>query len=366
MNNGDVVYISGVHDSRIPEVSLATNANLSISNRTIGLVTQDLADGEEGFVTSRGLVHDIDTSHLTTFGPVYLGTDGNMTMTKPPFPANKVILGGVIDVDSTEGVFQVGLYRPSQNITSKSYSFTSNGVGAGSYYSAGYYKSESSHATLNQVTNIFYGSEFGSYAAHAFVVVEKAGSTDAGVVGLKVSGIRIEDDGTRTPGFSELIITDITKTSSDDYYESVKFVGQVSYDLVIVSGSPTTYDLNFNYGFAKYEDFGNNNFTLVGVESVGLAGATDDKFDIIVYHHSNNGWTYSAASFVPGGNVITSLKSTHEINNETISGEPFAFKRTGLSTIVDGADSEGIVIKIVTGQNGTVQSMDTHLGSVFN
>ena len=49
-----------------------------------------------------------------------------------------------------------------------------------------------------------------SYASHPFVVAGGAGTTDAGVVGLRVTGTRIQDDGTRTVGYADTIITDIT------------------------------------------------------------------------------------------------------------------------------------------------------------
>lgn len=368
IDNGKAVYISGVHTDYTSKVELATNATESIANRTIGLATEDIPDGGYGFVTTRGDVRDFDTSGLSPFGASYLDTNGDMTPTKPSYPASVVIMGGVKKVDATTGIFQVGLSRVTQGIlVTKSYSFTSNGVGAGTYYAAGYYDAPATDSNLNQgSTTQVLGTANGSYAAHPFIVCAAAGTVDTGIIGLRVNGTSITDAGVRTATDTDTILANITDVATDEYYEGKKFIGQVTYELFTVSGTPVNYSFDFNYGWAKYEDFGNHNFTLTGCESVGLSGATDANFDIIIYHHSNQGWTYSAAAFTAGGTRVTSLQSVHVTEYSTINGEPFAFKRIPITTVIDGADSEGVVIQIITGQNGTVQSMDTHLGVVFN
>lgn len=250
-------------------------------------------------------------------------------------------------------------------LTTKSYGFTSQGVGAGSYYVAGYYDAPVTDANLTQASlTQAYGTANGSYAAHAFIVAALAGVTDGSDLILTVTGTSITDAGVRTAVDSEVIVAACTGASLNAYYETTKkWIGIITFTLSSTAG--TAYNFDFNYGFCKYEDFGNHNFTTLGFEAVGSSGATDGSFDIILYHHCSSDWNYSAGAFVPTPTVITDLQTVHNTEYSTVNGHPFAFKRFPLSTVVAGAGSEGVVVKVVTGQNNTVQSSDIHIGVKF-
>lgn len=368
IDNGKVVYISGI-DGEISEISLGDSTNPAIVHRTIGLVTSDIADGDEGFVTQRGYVRDFDTSGLTFFGPVYLGTSGNLTMTKPAFPGTPKIMGGLIKSDATTGIFNVGISDVQRrNITAKSYSFTSQGIGSGTYYKAGFYDFASADANLDQgnLTQT-YGDAAVAYSAHVFIVCGGAGTVDTGVVGLKVSGTKIDDAGVLTPGYSETLIPDITAVALNEAFEGAKFVGTITYELFTVSGAPVNYSLDINYGYAKYEDFGNRDFYLAGAECLWQGGATDNTgFDIILYHHSVTGWTYHATTFIPGGTILAQ-RSVDEVGFlKVASSIDSAWKRTGLNNYINGSGAEGLIYQIDTGANNTMQTMDMHLGVAFD
>jgi hypothetical protein len=193
-----------------------------------------------------------------------------------------------------------------------------------------------------------------------------AGTVDAGQVGLRVNGASVSDLGAYNGTDTEDITDDITTLSLNQYIEtSKKWVGQVTYELYEVAPAGT-YSVDFNYGFAKYEDLGNNDFTITDFEVVGVAGATDTSFNIRLLKHSATGWTYSAAAFIPGdGSVIdwfTDMGAGAGNDNLT-NGENFAWKRDNLSEFVDGDGSEGVLVEIFTGANGSVQSMDVHIGA---
>lgn len=249
--------------------------------------------------------------------------------------------------------------------TAKSYSFTSNGILAGTYYAAGFYDVASTDANLTQAsTTQTFGGANTSYAAHPFAVAGGAGTVDAGVVGLRVTGTRIQDDGTRTPAYADTIITDITTQSINEYEEAAKFIGTVTYELIVISGTPTTYSFDFNYGLVKYEDFGNSNFDVNGFECVGLAGATDAAFNITLIHHNDEDWTYAATGFTITPTVIADLQTVHNTEYQLTNDDPFAFKLApiGYPDVIQGSDSEGVVVRIVAGANSSVQSMDIHIG----
>ena len=248
----------------------------------------------------------------------------------------------------------------------KDYSFTSRGVTAGTYYVGGYYLAPSTDANLTQAsTTVSYGTANSSYAAHPFIVAGGAGTVDVGTVGLRANFTRIQDDGTRTTSYTEVITADITTLSLNDYIEVGKCIGPVEYELYVVDGSPTTYSLDFNYGLAKYEDFGNRNFMVTDFEVTGIGGATDTNAAIALLHHTNSGWTYSAAAFTPGNGSIVNMVTDHSTDDNIINSEPFAYKRANIDFPVAAAGPNGIIVEIVAGQNNTYQILNAHIGVEF-
>lgn len=103
ITNGSVVAVAGAQGQR-PSVVLADADTESTSASTLGIATQDIANGAEGFVTSFGFIRGIDTSAFTAGAPIYLSqTAGQFTATRPLAPAHTVFLGWVIKVNATSG-----------------------------------------------------------------------------------------------------------------------------------------------------------------------------------------------------------------------------------------------------------------------
>ena len=239
----------------------------------------------------------------------------------------------------------------------KSYTFVARDASSGENFQAGFYDYATSDVTLTiggSVTQTHGGSN-APYAAHAFVVASGAGGTD---LVLTVSGTSITDAGVRSAADSEIIVIDADTASTDDYFESdKKWLGTITYTLTGAAGAFT-----FNYGYTKYEDFGNRDFTVTNFESVGLANANDSGFNIELLKHQTTGWTYAASGFVAGTSAVISMNSIHSTEQDIDNGDYFAFKRAGLSTDVSGNDSEGVIVRVTTGANNSVSYMDTHIG----
>jgi hypothetical protein len=365
IDNGKAVYASGVDaTTELITIDLAQADSFLTSVAFIGLATHDIPDASVGIVTNFGVVRDWDTSGLSTTGILYLSDSvaGGLTNTKPSAPSEAIIAGKLLKSDASTGKAHIDINRLTRNLVTKSYTFTSNGISAGTYYIAGYYDAPAADANLSQAsTTQTHGSASASYAAHAFIVPAGVGTVDAGTVSIRVTGTSITDAGVRTGADSETIEADITTLSANTYYEtSKKWLGTVMFELV-PSGA-TTYSLDFNYGFSKYEDAQNRDYTIGGIEVVGLAGANDSSFDIELLKHTSTGWTYSATAFVPGNGSIATMKGDHSPDDQTVNGENFAWKRTSLNEFIDGNGSEGAVIRVTTGANNTVQTMDVHLG----
>ena len=101
--NGSVVYVIGAQGQR-PSIALADADAEGTSAPTLGIATQDIANGAEGFVTTFGFVRGLDTSGFTAGAPIYLSqTAGQFTATKPAAPAHLVSLGYVIKVNASSG-----------------------------------------------------------------------------------------------------------------------------------------------------------------------------------------------------------------------------------------------------------------------
>jgi hypothetical protein len=108
LSNGQLVYITGSAGSggnyRIT-VSLAKADSEVSSSKTLGVVTESIANGQEGFVTTFGLVRDIDTSAFNEGDALWLSesTAGAMTSTRPTAPNHAVFIGYVARKNASTG-----------------------------------------------------------------------------------------------------------------------------------------------------------------------------------------------------------------------------------------------------------------------
>ena len=96
LTDGQVVYITG-STGELPSVGLASNTGEMTSSVTLGVVTESIPNGTDGFITTSGIVHGLNTNAYTEGLPIYLGsTPGTFTQTKPVAPANSVLVGYVV------------------------------------------------------------------------------------------------------------------------------------------------------------------------------------------------------------------------------------------------------------------------------
>jgi len=265
--------------------------------------------------------------------------------------------------DGEQGQWVFAGTEPTTGVI-KSYTFSST-LATGSWYVGGYYEAPAADASLDEGSaSQTYGGQNHPYGAHAFIVAGGAGVVASGQVGIRVNGASMNDQGVRTAGDSETLIQDITTLSQDDYVETTKkWVGQVTFELFVVSGTPATYSLDCNYGFCKYDDLGNRDFTLTDFECVGRAGANDNGFDIELIHHKPTGWIYSAAAFIPGPSALIQMTTDYGVDSDLDNGEMFAWKRDNLSEAISGSTDEGFLIRVTIGAQNAVRQMDCHIGA---
>ena len=112
--NYQAVRITGAQGQRL-KVDLALATTDVLSAETIGLVTETIANNQEGFVTTSGLIRGINTtgslqSETWADGDIlYLSgvTAGRITNVKPTAPIHLIVIGYVVHSHITQGTIYV-------------------------------------------------------------------------------------------------------------------------------------------------------------------------------------------------------------------------------------------------------------------
>ena len=111
IENGTAVLINGVHGNAAPTISGAI-ATSEATSQVIGLATHSIEPNSFGYVTTYGVVRDVDTSAFSAGDELYLSATqiGSGVNTSPVIPNFKVTLGHVITSSSSNGsiLVQVG------------------------------------------------------------------------------------------------------------------------------------------------------------------------------------------------------------------------------------------------------------------
>jgi hypothetical protein len=108
--DGRVVRITGSDAGRMT-VEYGDNTTVLGATGVIGVLTQSIQPGEEGYVTTYGIVHDLDTSAWAAGSPLYLNGTGLVTTTRP-VNGRIVQVGYVLVQNATTGSIYI---EPKQN-----------------------------------------------------------------------------------------------------------------------------------------------------------------------------------------------------------------------------------------------------------
>lgn len=108
--NYQAVRVDGAQGNRL-KIALAQATTDLLSAETIGLVTETINDNQEGFVTTNGIVRNIDTTGSLQ-GETWADGDmlylsptvaGRLTKVKPVAPNHLVVIGYVVRAHATQG-----------------------------------------------------------------------------------------------------------------------------------------------------------------------------------------------------------------------------------------------------------------------
>jgi len=110
LQKGEIVYVSGSQGNR-PAVKRAQATSDGYSVTTLGMVDRNIASGAEGYVTTFGIISNLNTLGLTGGTAIWLsGTvPGGYTSVKPIAPLHTVLIGYVVRVSATVGSIFVNI-----------------------------------------------------------------------------------------------------------------------------------------------------------------------------------------------------------------------------------------------------------------
>ena len=104
ITNGQVVRVVAVTGG-VTGIALAQADSDANSVTTIGIATEDIANNAQGFVTTQGLVHDVNTNAFNEGDVLYLSPTiaGGLTNVKPIAPQHLVTIGYVAKKGASDG-----------------------------------------------------------------------------------------------------------------------------------------------------------------------------------------------------------------------------------------------------------------------
>lgn len=118
-SNSVVVEISGI-TSNTPQIILAQATTSSNKHAVYGVVTQDILDGENGYIQRGGIINGLNTtgsvqSEVWVSGDILYMSGaraGNLTKVFPSKPTPAILVGMVLSVDPTNGSILLFKDRP--------------------------------------------------------------------------------------------------------------------------------------------------------------------------------------------------------------------------------------------------------------
>ncbi len=104
LTKGQVVFVDGAAGER-PTVDLALADADSTSATILGLVAANIADGDEGYIITDGLIKGINTASFAAGDVLYVSptSAGQITNVKPSAPQHLVMIGYCIKVNASSG-----------------------------------------------------------------------------------------------------------------------------------------------------------------------------------------------------------------------------------------------------------------------
>ena len=110
VSNGIPVYLTG-ESGATPTIAVARADGTYEQAKAVGIATHDIENNSVGYVTTRGLIADVDTSHLTVGEPVHvaIGAAGGTVSLSPTYPNYPTEVGICLISNASTGCIYVAI-----------------------------------------------------------------------------------------------------------------------------------------------------------------------------------------------------------------------------------------------------------------
>lgn len=306
LENGKVIYISGSQGNR-PTAYLAIAETDGMSRRPLGVVTSDIAINQEGFVTTYGLVRDLNTNDFEIGDTLYLSDiQHGLFSNQLPSKLNHVIkIGGVIVKHITQGSILVDIDRSPDFVNVY-------GVGISGSPTNNQYLSYSETSGLWTNKTLDTGILLNREETGVLIKESDVASTYATLTNLYDTGSNLQN---QLYTLSGLVVFDnetgillnrqetgIFLKASDisSLYATISNLystGQALYPRTNPSGYLTTGNSNYYLGWAEYQDtiytsgspyLLTGGFDVVLPNNAGVIRNTQKPIDISTFYDSGN------------------------------------------------------------------------------
>ena len=310
LTKGTAVYISGV-TGQIPTVSKALATGDSTSAQTLGLITSNLANNSNGYVTIVGLVSNIDTSAFADGAQLYLSptTAGTLTATKPYAPQHLVYVAIVAHAHPTQGKLIVKVQNGYEMDELHNVSAQSPSNGQVLIYNA-----TTSLWTKNTLTD---GTGISITEGAGSITVTNSGVTSAVAgTGISVSGATGAVTITNSAPDQTVVLTGGTGISTSGTYPSFTITNSAPDQTVALTGAGTT---SITGTYPNFTVTSNDQYTGT-VTSVGGTGTV-------------NGITLTGTVTSSGSLTLGGTLSGVDLTTQVTGTLPLANGGTGATTV---------------------------------
>jgi len=234
LTKGTVVYINGATGQN-PTVTKAQANNDTNSAQTLGLMTADLANNSNGYVTIIGLITNIDTSAYTDGEQLYLSptTAGALTATKPYAPQHLVYVAIVEHAHPTQGKLFVKVQNGYELDELHNVSAQSPSNGQTLVYNA--------TTSLWEKANLTAGTAISVSNGAGSITINNTGVTSAVAgTGISVSGATGAVTITNSAPDQTVVLTAGTGISTSGTYPNFTITNSAPDQTVALTGAGTT------------------------------------------------------------------------------------------------------------------------------
>jgi hypothetical protein len=422
ISNGQVVYINGSQGGTGPTVDLAM-ATGEATSQVIGLATHDIGTNSFGYVTSFGVVRDVDTSLFNDGDSVYVSeaVAGGLTGVPPVIPNYKAPVGHIIRSHPSNGTILVQIVAPklgggdakvvNSDINLSGipfYTVLANENAGGMSSNADFvYDSGNQRLRVGSIrfgdatvqTTAFTGTDFSGYATEAYVTgvsgdlqtqittnannIASTGATNAAAISTNstdiatVSGLTVTNANNISSNDTDISnLSGLVATNTSDISTVSGLTVTNSNDIDTVSGLTVTNATNISNNSTDISTVSgltvtNSNdidtvsgLTVTNANNISTNSTDIDTVSGLTVTNANNISTNSTDIATVSGLTVTNANniSTNSTDIDTVSGLLY-----NSWTVTDGSNSEAISagdqVKF-TGEGNTTVSYDTGTNTV--